>query len=120
MCGECHDIVLSPTVLVLYIVPIVTNVSEVDGPPFKIILAARLSRGEEQVWSNSHHRLVPNTPTISWYVNWLSDEWRRTVAFFLACGILMEILPFQNTSQFMFTATSLDALLLSMQHKSLM
>ena len=35
-------------------------------------------------------------------------------------GIITEDLPMQNTSQFMFTPTSLDALLLSMQYKSLM
>ena len=31
----------------------------------------------------------------------------------------MEDLPMQNTSQFMFTPTSLDALLLNMQYQSL-
>ena len=35
-------------------------------------------------------------------------------------GIITEDLPMQNTSQFMFTPTSLDALLLSMQYQSLM
>ena len=43
---------------------------------------------------------------------------------FLACclerGVIMEDLPLQNASQFMFTPTSLGALLLSMQYKSLM
>ena len=35
----------------------------------------------ERVWSISHHHLVSNTPRISWLVNWVSDEWRRAVAF---------------------------------------
>ena len=35
-------------------------------------------------------------------------------------GVIMEDLPLQNTSQFMYTPTSLDALLLSLQYKSLM
>ena len=43
---------------------------------------------------------------------------------FLACcleqGVITEDLPLQNASQFMFTPTSLDALMLSMQYKSLM
>ena len=26
------------------------------------------------MWSNSHHCPIPNTPRISWRVNWLSDE----------------------------------------------
>ena len=54
----------------------------------------------------------------------LIDEWRRTVAFFGMLfkqqGLITEDLPLQNTSQFMFTPTSLNALLLSMQYKSLM
>ena len=47
------------------------------------------------------------------------EEKNRKVAFF---GMLFgetEDLPLQNASQFMFTSTSLAALLLSMQHKSL-
>ena len=78
---------------------------------------ARLSRGE-RVWSNSHHHLVSNTPRISWCVNWVSDEWRHAVAFFgmlfRARGVITEDQPLQNTSQFMFTPTLSDALLLSM------
>ena len=46
-----------------------------------VVLRARLSCGE-RVWSNSHHHLIFNTPRISWRVNWVSDEWRCTVAFF--------------------------------------
>ena len=71
-----------------------------------------------RVWSNSHHHLVSNTPRISWRVNLVSDEWRRAVAFFGMLfrerGVITEHLPLQNASQFMFTPTSLDALLLSM------
>ena len=54
----------------------------------------------------------------------LIDKWRRTVAFFGMLfreqGLITEDLPLQNTSQFMFIPTSLNALLLSMQYKSLM
>jgi len=42
------------------------------------------------------------------------------VAFFGKLFRETEDLPMQNTSQFMFTPTSLGALLLSMQHKSQM
>ena len=83
-----------------------------------LVLWARLSRGE-RVWSISHH-LVSNMPRISWSVNWVSDEWRRAVAFF---GMLFgetEDLLLQNASQFMFIPTSLGTLLLSMQYKTLM
>ena len=74
----------------------------------------------ERVWSISHHHLVSNTPRISWRVNWVSDEWRRVVAFFGMLFRETEDLPLQNASQFMFTPTSLGTLLLSMQYKSLM
>ena len=37
---------------------------------------------------------MPNAPRISWLVNWLSDRWRHTVAFFSMvlgeCSILTE------------------------------
>ena len=60
-----------------------------------LVSQARLSRGE-RVWSISHHRLISNTPRISWRINWVSDEWRHTVAFF---GMHeTEDLPLQNTS----------------------
>ena len=36
----------------------------------------------ERVWSNSHHHPVSNMPRTSWHVNWVSDKWRRAVAFF--------------------------------------
>ena len=42
----------------------------------KDCLAGRLTHREETVWSNSHHRLVPNTPRMEahgclfWYVGW--------------------------------------------------
>jgi len=49
--------------------------------PDVLVSRARLSRWE-RVWSISHHHLVSNTPRISWRVNWVSDEWRRAVAFF--------------------------------------
>ena len=39
----------------------------------------------ERVWSNSHHHLISNTPRISWCVIWVSDEWRRAVAFLACC-----------------------------------
>ena len=73
-----------------------------------------------RVWSISHHHLVSNTPRISWRVNWVSDKWRCVVAFFGMLFRESEDLPLQNASQFMFTPTSLDALLLSMPYKSLM
>ena len=89
----------------------------------RLVSLARLSRGE-RVWSNSHHHLVSNTPRISWHVNGVSDEWRRAVAFFGKLfrerGVITEDQPLQNASQFMFTPTSSDALLLSMQYKSQM
>ena len=44
----------------------------------------------------------------------------RIGMLFTERGIITEDLPMQNTSQFMFTPTSLDALLLSMQYQSLM
>ena len=82
-----------------------------------IVLWARLSHGE-RVWSNSYHHLISNTARISWCVNWVSDEMEaRDCLFgmlFRERGVIMEDLPLQNTSQFMVTPTSLDALLLSM------
>ena len=76
--------------------------------------------------SNSYDHLVSNTPKISWRVNWVSDERRPVVAFFGmlfreqgVSSLITEDLPLQNASQFMFTPTSLGALLLSMQYKSL-
>ena len=84
-----------------------------------LVSRARLSRGE-RVWSISHHHLVSNMPRISWRVNWVSEEWRRTVALFGMLFRETEDLSLQNASQFMFTPTSLDALLLIMQYKSLM
>ena len=52
-------------------------------------------------------------------INWVSDEWRRAFfgMLFRERGVIMEDLPLQNMSQFMFTPTSLGALL---QYKSLM
>ena len=60
------------------------------------------------VWSNiHHHHLVSNTPRIS-HVSYLeSAAFNRSLAF-------SEHVPF------MFTPTSLDTLLLSIQYKSLM
>ena len=76
--------------------------------------------------SNSYDHLVSNTPKISWHVNWVSDGRRPVVAFFGmlfrergVSSLMKEELPLQNASQFTFTPTSLDALLLSMQYKSL-
>ena len=83
-----------------------------------IVSRSRLSSGE-RVWSIFHH-LISNMPRISWRVNWVSDEWRHAVAFFGMLFRETEDLPLQNVSQFMFTPTSLGALLLSMQYKSLM
>ena len=67
-----------------------------------LVSRARLSRGE-RVRSNSHHHLI----------SMLFREW-------CALGVLTEDLPCRNVFQFMFTPTSLGALLLSMQYKSLM
>ena len=76
--------------------------------------------------SNSYDHLVSNTAKIFWRVNWVSDERRPVVAFFGmlfreqgVSSLITEDLPLQNASQFMFTPTSLGALLLSMQYKSL-
>ena len=84
-------------------------------------LAAQIFTCAERVWSNSYHHLVSNKPRISWGVNWVSEEWRGAVAFFGMLfrerGVIMKDLLLQNTSQFMFTSTSLDALLLSLQYK---
>ena len=78
----------------------------------EVISQAKLSL-EKRIWSNSHHHLISNTPRISWHVNGVSDD----------RGVQLPLLfrePLLNTFQFMFTPTSLDALLLSMQYKSLM
>ena len=84
-----------------------------------ISLASQTLLWDERVWSSSHHCLLPNTPRISWCVNWLSDKWRcGSCLFWLVtwgAGVAKEILVFQNMSQFMFTLTSLGAMLLSTQ-----
>ena len=64
-----------------------------------LVSQARLTR-EERVRSNSHHHLVSNMPRISWRVIWVSDEWRRAVAFFGMLFRETEDLPLQNVSQF--------------------
>ena len=77
-----------------------------------VTMGVSLSRGE-RVWSNFYHHLVSNMPRIPWCVNWVSDEWRRAVAFFH--GVLRAFLWRTRL-----TPTSLDTVLLSMRYKSLM
>ena len=73
------------------------------------LVGQTLTRGESLV-------NFPSSSRFPWQV---SDEWRCAVAFFGMFGETKD-LPLQNASQFMFTPTSLGALLLSMQYKSLM
>ena len=85
----------------------------------ELVSPARLSCGMRESGQCSHHCLLPNTPRISWCVNWLSDKWRCGGCLFWlvtwGAGVAKEILVFQNMSQFMFTLTSLGAMLLSTQ-----
>ena len=94
------------------------------GMHYWISLVGQTLPWDERVWSSSHHCLVPNTPRISWHVNWLSDKWRCGGCLFWlvtwGAGVINEILALQNMSQFMFTPTSLGAMLSSTQHRSLM
>ena len=80
----------------------ILSANEYRVRPFRLVLQARLSRGE-RVWSNSCHHLVSNMPRISWCVNWVSDKWRHAVPFFGMLfrerGVITEDLPLQNTSQ---------------------
>ena len=104
-----HNSVLSPQVSIVDISWVHTaggsefsQLTSTESGLFRLVLQARLSRGE-RVWSNSCHHLISNMPRISWCVNWVSDKWRHAVPFFGMLfrerGVITEDLPLQNTSQ---------------------
>ena len=84
-----------------------------------LVSQARLSHGEERVWSNSHHHVGSNMPSQNFLdVNWLSGEWGAVTFFGITVasfplltpgikasilvgerGVLTKFLLFQNASQ---------------------
>ena len=90
-----------------------------------IVSGARLSHGEERIWSDSHYILwLTCQEFLGMFIGLVTNGGRYLVVFlgilFRERGRFNGVLPFQNMCQLCsHLATSLSVLLLSMQHKSL-